>query len=156
MPEQAISVTHLRKEYGSPLSPERRFVAVEDLTLSVPRGQVFGFLGPNGAGKTTTINMLLGNAYPTSGSGTLLGAPIGNMQTRRRLGFLPEKFQFHDFLTARSFSTCTGGFTGCRGSEGGSGLARLWRSWAWRRAGDLRFASFPRECSNGSGWPRRS
>lgn len=103
MPEAAIVVEHLRKEYGSPLSPGRRFVAVEDLNLSVPRGQVFGFLGPNGAGKTTTINMLLGNVYPTSGHGALLGMPIGNQEARRRLGFLPEKFQFHDFLTAEEF-----------------------------------------------------
>lgn len=103
MPDPAIAVSHLRKEYGSPLSAGRRFVAVEDLTFSVQPGQVFGFLGPNGAGKTTTINMLLGNAYPTSGSGTLLGAPIGNREARRRLGFLPEKFQFHDFLTAEEF-----------------------------------------------------
>jgi ABC-2 type transport system ATP-binding protein len=99
----AISVSHLRKEYGSPFAPSNRFVAVEDLNLAVPRGQIFGFLGPNGAGKTTTINMLLGNVYPTSGSGTLLGAPIGNMSMRRRLGFLPEKFQFHEFLTAEEF-----------------------------------------------------
>src|SRR5579862_1105994 len=99
----AISVSHLRKEYGSPFSPSSRFVAVEDLNLAVPKGQIFGFLVPNGAGKTTTINMLLGNVYPTSGSGTLLGAPIGNRPMRRHLGFLPEKFQFHEFLTAEEF-----------------------------------------------------
>ncbi|HEX5322341.1 MAG TPA: ABC transporter ATP-binding protein, partial [Capsulimonadaceae bacterium] len=88
---------------GSVLAPSRRFVAVQDLSLSVPRGQIFGFLGPNGAGKTTTINMLLGNVYPTNGSGTLLGAPIGDRSMRRHLGFLPEKFQFHEFLTAEEF-----------------------------------------------------
>ena len=79
------------------------FVAVQDLSLQVPRGHVFGFLGPNGAGKTTTINMLLGNIYPTAGSAALLGQPIGNKDARARLGFLPEKFQFHDFLTAEEF-----------------------------------------------------
>src|SRR5579884_1565763 len=103
MPTPAISITRLRKEYGSPLSPSHRFVAVQDLDLTVARGQVFGFLGQNGAGKTTTINMLLGNVRPTSGSGSLLGAPIGDRATRRHLGFLPEKFQFHDFLTAEEF-----------------------------------------------------
>ena len=99
----AIEITHLRKEYGTPFSKAAPFVAVEDLTLAVPRGQIFGFLGPNGAGKTTTINMLLGNVYPTSGSALLLGSPIGDLSARRKLGFLPEKFQFHEFLTAEEF-----------------------------------------------------
>lgn len=99
--QAAIETTHLRKEYG------RRavggFVAVQDLSFSVPRGQVFGFLGPNGAGKTTTINMLLGNIKATSGEASLLGRPIGDRDARAKLGFLPEKFQFHDFLTAEEF-----------------------------------------------------
>ncbi len=95
--EAAIETTHLRKEYGG------KFVAVQDLSFSVPRGQVFGFLGPNGAGKTTTINMLLGNIRPTSGQASLLGRPVGDRDARAKLGFLPEKFQFHDFLTAEEF-----------------------------------------------------
>ncbi len=99
----AISTQHLRKEYGGKLVRRPPFVAVQDLSLDVPRGHVFGFLGPNGAGKTTTINMLLGNIYPTSGDATLLGHPIGHQEARRKLGFLPEKFQFHDFLTAEEF-----------------------------------------------------
>ena len=78
-------------------------MAVQDLSFSVPRGQVFGFLGPNGAGKTTTINMLLGNIKPTSGEASLLGRPIGDREARAKMGFLPEKFQFHDFLTAEEF-----------------------------------------------------
>lgn len=98
----AIVTDGLRKEYGG--RPGRApFVAVENLSLNVPRGHVFGFLGPNGAGKTTTINMLLGNIYPTAGSAMLLGHPIGYQEARRKLGFLPEKFQFHEFLTADEF-----------------------------------------------------
>src|SRR5580698_9235491 len=97
----AISTEHLRKEYKGAFG--KPFVAVHDLHLTVPRGHVFGLLGPNGAGKTTTINMLLGNIYPSAGTATLLGQPIGNMEARRKLGFLPEKFQFHDFLTAEEF-----------------------------------------------------
>jgi len=60
-------------------------------------------LGPNGAGKTTTINMLLGNIYPSGGSATLFGHSVGDVEARRRVGFLPEKFQFHEFLTAEEF-----------------------------------------------------
>ena len=100
--QAAIETTHLRKEYGG--GPGKAgFVAVQDLSFSVPRGQVFGFLGPNGAGKTTTINMLLGNIRPTAGKASLLGHPIGDREARAKLGFLPEKFQFHDFLTAEEF-----------------------------------------------------
>jgi ABC-2 type transport system ATP-binding protein len=76
---------------------------VDGLDLTVGRGQVFGFLGPNGAGKTTTIGMLLGNIFPTGGAGTVLGRPIGDREARRRIGYLPEKFQFHEFLTATEF-----------------------------------------------------
>lgn len=100
--QMAIETANLRKEYGG--SPGKvGFVAVQDLSFSVPRGQVFGFLGPNGAGKTTTINMLLGNIKPTSGEAMLLGRPIGDREARAKLGFLPEKFQFHEFLTAEEF-----------------------------------------------------
>jgi ABC-2 type transport system ATP-binding protein len=111
MPETAaITTTNLRKVYRN------GFVAVDSLSLSVAQGQIFGFLGPNGAGKTTTINMLLGNVYPTSGTGSLLGAPIGNLKTRRKLGFLPEKFQFHEFLTAYEFLELHGRLYGMSGS----------------------------------------
>jgi ABC-2 type transport system ATP-binding protein len=75
-------------------------VAVRNLTLEVRRGEVFGLLGPNGAGKSTSVKMLLGLAAPTSGEGFLLGRPIGHVETRRRVGFLPEHFRFYDWLTA--------------------------------------------------------
>jgi len=103
--ELAIETVEISKKY-------RGFMAVKDLSLSVPRGEVFGFLGPNGAGKTTTIMMLLGNVRPSSGRATLLGKPIGDVQTRRMVGFLPEKFQFHDFLTATEFLQLHGKLAG--------------------------------------------
>ncbi|MBC7809029.1 MAG: ABC transporter ATP-binding protein [Akkermansiaceae bacterium] len=93
-----IETRLLRKIYRG-----AKFAAVESLDLSVATGQVFGFLGPNGAGKTTTIGMLLGNVFPTSGSATVLGKPIGDRNTRRSVGYLPEKFQFHEFLSATEF-----------------------------------------------------
>jgi len=73
---------------------------VRDLSLQVPRGEIFGFLGPNGAGKSTSIKMLLGLVRPTAGHATVLGAPVGDVETRRRIGFLPEDFRFYDWLTA--------------------------------------------------------
>jgi ABC-2 type transport system ATP-binding protein len=92
----AIETNHLRKQYG-------RKIAVEDLNLQVKPGEVFGFLGPNGAGKTTSIKMLLGLAAPTNGEAQLLGKPIGDPAARSRVGFLPEHFRFHDWLTGEEF-----------------------------------------------------
>src|SRR6187401_346630 len=95
----AVQTQGLGKSFRGGLF-RKPFTAVEALDLAVPRGRVFGFLGPNGAGKTTTIMMLLGNIQPTSGRAWVLGRPIGDVEAKRRLGFLPEKFQFHDFLQA--------------------------------------------------------
>ncbi|MGB8647568.1 MAG: ABC transporter ATP-binding protein [Anaerolineae bacterium] len=92
----AIDTQNLRKVFGD--NP-----AVKGLTLQVRQGEVFGFLGPNGAGKTTSIKMLLGLVAPTSGQAHLLGAPLGDRAARARMGFLPEHFRFHDWLTAQEF-----------------------------------------------------
>ncbi len=92
----AIETRNLCKEFGNK-------VAVADLSLTVERGEVFGFLGPNGAGKTTSVKMLLALITPTSGEGYVLGSPLGNPQARARVGFLPEHFRFHDWLTGAEF-----------------------------------------------------
>jgi ABC-2 type transport system ATP-binding protein len=88
----AIRTRGLRKVFGGK-------VAVRNLTLDVPRGEVFGFLGPNGAGKSTSVKMLLGLVFPTSGQAEILGRPAGNVQARSKVGFLPEHFRFYDWLT---------------------------------------------------------
>jgi ABC-2 type transport system ATP-binding protein len=88
----AIRTRGLRKVFGGK-------VAVRRLTLEVARGEVFGFLGPNGAGKSTSVKMLLGLVSPTSGEAEILGQPVGDVKTRRRVGFLPEHFRFYDWLT---------------------------------------------------------
>ncbi len=89
----AIETHELRKVFG----PQ---VAVRNLSLTVPRGEIFGFLGPNGAGKSTSVKMLLGLVHPTGGRATVLGAPLGDVEVRRRIGFLPEDFRFYEWLTA--------------------------------------------------------
>jgi ABC-2 type transport system ATP-binding protein len=91
--ELAVTTSGLRKQFG-------RQVAVRNLSLSVPRGEIFGFLGPNGAGKSTSIKMLLGLVHPTAGHALVLGAPPTNVAMRQRIGFLPEDFRFYDWLTA--------------------------------------------------------
>ncbi len=89
-----IEAEGLRKVFG-------RKVAVADLSLRVAAGEVFGFLGPNGAGKTTAMKMLLGLVHPTAGRGFILGHPVGSREARRWVGFLPEHFRFHDWMTGR-------------------------------------------------------
>lgn len=92
----AIEAQGLRKVFGDK-------VAVHDLTLTVERGEVFGFLGPNGAGKTTSVKMLLSLISPTAGSAQILNAPLDNPDIRSKVGFLPEHFRFHDWLTGEEF-----------------------------------------------------
>jgi len=94
--EPAIQSIALRKEFGST-------VAVRGLDLQVAHGEVFGFLGPNGAGKTTSIKMFLNLVQPTSGKVRLFGKDSFNPETRAKVGFLPEHFRFHDWLTAHEF-----------------------------------------------------
>lgn len=96
----AIELDRLTKVYSS---ADGEVTAVDELGLTVDEGEVFGFLGPNGAGKTTTVQMLMQVIFPTSGSARLLGQPLGNMEARERIGYLPEMFQFHDFLKADEF-----------------------------------------------------
>ncbi len=90
----AIHTVELSKRFG-------KTVALAGLSMTVPRGEVFGFLGPNGAGKTTSVKLLLGLIAPTSGEGWLLGQPIGDLKTRRKIGYLPELFRYQGWLTAR-------------------------------------------------------
>jgi ABC-2 type transport system ATP-binding protein len=92
--QAAIQTNELRKEFG-------RIVALAGLTMTVPRGEVFGFLGPNGAGKTTAVKLLLGLSRPTAGAGRVLGAALGDVPTRRRIGYLPELFRYQGWMTAR-------------------------------------------------------
>ncbi len=113
MSERVIETRGLRKRFGSKL-------AVADLSLSVGRGEVFGFLGPNGAGKTTSLKMLLGLIEPSAGSARVLGAPLGDRPARGRVGFLPEHFRFHEWLTGRELL----GFHGRLYGLGGAALAR--------------------------------
>jgi len=72
--------------------------ALDDLDLTIHRGEVFGLLGPNGSGKSTAIKLLLGLIFPTRGSATVLGMPVGTPQVNERIGFLPEESYLYRFL----------------------------------------------------------
>jgi len=113
-----IETQGLRKQFGTT-------VAVSDLSLHVGEGEIFGFLGPNGAGKTTAIKMLLALVVPTSGTGRVLGAPLGDRAVRARIGFLPEHFRFHETLTATELLRFHGRLYGLRGGALDARIDRL-------------------------------
>lgn len=99
--------------------------ALSGLSLSVERGEIFGFLGPNGAGKTTTLKILLGLIKPTRGYAELLGAPAGDVEVKRRIGFLPEAPYFYDYLTAEEFLGFYGSLAGIDRAVLGKRIAEL-------------------------------
>ena len=96
----AISVRNLTKDFRIGLRG-LKLRAVDDLTLAVPRGQVFGLLGPNGCGKSTTLKIVLGLVTPSAGEISILGLPSATSAARARTGFLPEAPYFHKFLSGR-------------------------------------------------------
>jgi ABC-2 type transport system ATP-binding protein len=96
----ALDTEDLTKDYALGFWRKRPYRALDRLTLSVERGEVFGLLGPNGAGKTTTLKLLLQLVFPTSGRAGILGKPVGDIGVRRRIGYLPENPYFYDHLTA--------------------------------------------------------
>jgi ABC-2 type transport system ATP-binding protein len=113
----AIETEGLTKDYYLGFWRPRPYRALDALTMTVEEGEVFGFLGPNGAGKSTTLKLLMGLIFPTSGSARILGKPVGDLETRRRLGFLPENPSFYDHLTAEELLEYFAGLSGLRGEE---------------------------------------
>ena len=108
----AVEAHDLTKRFGD-------FTAVNGVTFSVPRGQIFGFLGPNGAGKTTTIRMLLGLLPPTAGRASVLGLDVARQanQIRQRIGYMSQKFSLYNDMTVDENLNFYGGTYGVRGKR---------------------------------------
>lgn len=113
----AIETESLTKDYQVGFWRKRPYRALDGLTMRVEAGEVFGFLGPNGAGKSTTLKLLMGLIVPTRGTARILGRPVGDLDVRRRIGFLPENPSFYDHLTAEELLTYFAGLCGLRGEE---------------------------------------
>jgi ABC-2 type transport system ATP-binding protein len=94
MGEHVIETWNLSKQYDGK-------GGCKEITLQVPRGSVFGFLGQNGAGKSTFVRTMLGLLHPTGGKAMMLGHPIGTVESRQKVGYLPELFRYPDWLTGR-------------------------------------------------------
>jgi ABC-2 type transport system ATP-binding protein len=99
----AIEIENLTQDYATGFWRKRPVHALDEVSLQVEAGEVFGLLGPNGAGKTTTFKILMGLIRPTAGAARILGSAIGDVKTRARVGYLPEQPYFYDYLTAREF-----------------------------------------------------
>jgi ABC-2 type transport system ATP-binding protein len=139
-----IEVEHLEKRFGD-------FVSVDDLSLHVREGEVFGLLGSNGAGKTTTIRMLCGLLAPSSGSARVLGVDVARdpEALKRRIGYMTQRFSLYDDLSVRQNLRFFGGVYGIRGAA-----MREREAWAVRMAGiegkeDLLTRALP------GGWKQR-
>lgn len=94
-----IKIEGISKEFKEGIG-SKRVRAVEELSLEVNRGEVFGFLGPNGAGKSTSIKILINLIFPDAGHASIMGKDVSDTNTRRHVGYLPENPYFYDYLTA--------------------------------------------------------
>src|SRR3954449_2716004 len=121
----AIRIESLTKDYAVGFWRRRPYRALDDLTLEINQGEVFGFLGPNGAGKTTTLKLLMQLVYPTSGRAEILGRPLGDLEAKRRLGYLPENPYFYDYLTAEELLRYFAGLFGIRGRAADARVSAL-------------------------------
>jgi len=110
----AVSLQNLTRVFPVPFRRER-LVAVRDLSLEVPEGEVYGLLGPNGSGKSTTLKMLLGLVTPTSGTAHVFGQDSRAFAARSEVGFLPENPYFYKFLTGAETLRFYGKLCGLRG-----------------------------------------
>jgi ABC-2 type transport system ATP-binding protein len=123
--DAAVQVTNIRRTFGD-------FVAVDSISLTVMKGQIFGFLGPNGAGKSTTIRMLCGLLMPTGGGGTVGGYDIltQSESIKKIIGYMSQRFSLYEDLTVEENISFFGGVYGVRG-----GRKAERREWALEMAG---------------------
>jgi len=112
-----IEIENLTKDFQVGFWKKRPVRAIDNLSLQVQRGEIFGFLGPNGAGKTTTLKILMNLLRPTSGGARILGEPAHSVPMRQRIGYLPENPYFYDYLTAEELLIYAGTLFGIKQPE---------------------------------------
>ena len=112
----AVSANNLSKVFRDFWHRPKK-IAVDGVSFSMKKGEVFGLLGPNGSGKSTTIKMLLGLLRPTAGSVSILGGAPASPAVRARIGYLPEISAFHKYLTPRETLNYYGGLFGLAPAE---------------------------------------
>jgi ABC-2 type transport system ATP-binding protein len=112
-----IEIENLTKDYEVGFWRKKKVRALDNLTLNVEPGQIFGFLGGNGAGKTTTIKILMQLLFPTSGTARILGSDISDTSMHRSIGYCPENPYFYDYLTAAELMDYFGQLFGLASAE---------------------------------------
>ncbi len=112
-----VEIANLSKDYETGFWRKKKMRALDDLSLTVEAGQIFGFLGGNGAGKTTTIKILMSLLFPTAGSAKILGRDISDVNMHREIGYCPENPYFYDYLTAFELMNYFGEIFGLGGSK---------------------------------------
>ncbi|PYS99570.1 MAG: ABC transporter [Acidobacteria bacterium] len=112
-----VEIENLTKDYEVGFWKKKKVRALDDLTLAVKPGQIFGFLGGNGAGKTTTIKILMTLLFPTSGTARILGSDISDVSMHRRIGYCPENPYFYDYLTATELMKYFGELLGLNSAD---------------------------------------
>lgn len=122
--EAVVEINDLTKEFDIGLRGIK-LRAVDHLSLSIPRGLVYGLLGPNGSGKSTTIKIVLGLMQSTSGTCSVLGEPAGKLSVRRRIGYLPEAPDFYRYLTGYELVAFYGRMAGVREEDLSASVARV-------------------------------
>jgi ABC-2 type transport system ATP-binding protein len=100
---QIVEIENLTKDYEVGFVRKRHVRALDQLSLAVNRGEIFGFLGANGAGKTTTLKILMSLIFPSSGNARILGMDIADVAMHQQIGYLPEQPYFYDYLTPSEF-----------------------------------------------------
>src|SRR4030066_607465 len=93
-----LKIENLIKDYTSGFL-RKKVRVLNDVSFSVNKGEIFGFVGPNGAGKTTTFKVILGFVSLTGGMVEIMGKPIGDVDVKKQIGYLPENPYFYDYLT---------------------------------------------------------
>jgi ABC-2 type transport system ATP-binding protein len=138
----AIETQNLTKEYPHGFLHLKRKTSLENLTMQVEDGEVFGFLGPNGAGKSTTINLLMGIIFPTAGSAQILGKPVSDVSMHQDIGYLPEQPYFYDYLTAAEVLDYFARFHGFRAAERKERVQKMLRKVGLETAGKIQLRKF--------------
>lgn len=137
----AVETINLTKDYRVGFWRKRR-QALDQVSLRVEAGEIFGLLGPNGAGKTTTLKLLLGLVAPTSGTARVLGRNFRDVLVHQEIGYLPENPSFYDHLTAEEFMGYAGALCGLCGRDR-SGRAQAWlRQVGLGNSGGVRLRKF--------------
>jgi len=142
MATPAIEILSLTKDYPLGYWRPGKRRSLDNLSLEVRDGEVFGFLGPNGAGKTTTLKLLMGLIFPTSGTARIRGRSIEDVGMHREIGYLPEQPYFYDYLTARELLDYFARFFGYTAAERRERVARCLESVGMTQAANVQLRKF--------------